>query len=158
MSSNKIIAIGLVSDTHGLVRPEVVTAFKGVDRIIHAGDIDQPQVLEALEEIAPVWAVRGNMDYGRWAQKLPLADTIEIEGLFLHVLHDLQRMGLDPLASDISAVISGHTHRPLIEEKQGIIYINPGSAGYSRSGQPVTVARLSISRSKLSAEIIELKC
>jgi putative phosphoesterase len=158
MSNNKIITIGLISDTHGLVRPEVMTAFKGVDRIIHAGDIDQPQVLEALEEIAPVRTVRGNMDYGRWAQKLPLADTIEIEGLFLHVLHDLQRMGLDPLAGDISAVISGHTHRPLIEEKQGIIYINPGSAGYGRSGQPVTVARLSISRSKLAAEIIELKC
>jgi hypothetical protein len=157
MGEGKIIRIGLISDTHGLLRPEVVVAFKGVDRILHAGDIDQPQVLAALEEIAPVTAVRGNMDSGRWARRLPASDTIEVDGLYLHVLHDLQRLDLDPLAADISAVISGHTHRPLIEERQGVVYINPGSAGYGRSGQPASVARLSISQAKLTAEIIELK-
>jgi putative phosphoesterase len=157
MSNPKIIRIGLISDTHGLLRPEVLSAFKGVDRIIHAGDIDQPQVLTALEEIAPVTAVRGNMDYGPWAQRLPLADTIDLEGLYLHVLHDLQRLDLDPPSADIGAVISGHTHRPLIEERQGVIYINPGSAGYGRSSHPVSVALLNLSRAKMTAEIVELK-
>lgn len=145
--------IGVISDTHGHLRAEVAKALKGVDRIIHAGDIGKPEVLEALRAIAPVHAVRGNMD-GHWAFELPETEVVEIGDLLLYVLHDVFRLDLDPAAAGFVAVINGHTHKAAIENRKGVLYLNPGSAASFKF--PATVAFLRIRGRSLEPEVIEL--
>lgn len=131
-------------------------AFKGVDLIIHAGDIGEPDILTSLEKIAPTIAVRGNMDFGPWSEQLGAQEIIEVSHTRLLVLHDVYRLALNSQDARPDVVISGHTHRPLQEDNEGVLYINPGSAGYPKFGQPATVARLLIKEQSRQAEIIEL--
>ena len=148
--------IGLISDTHGLLRPEALAALQGADRIIHAGDVGAPAVLEALRAVAPVSAVRGNVDHGEWAAALPLTQVIESEAGLLYCLHDLNTLDLDPGAAGLAAVISGHSHQPRIERRGGVLYINPGSAGPRRFSLPVSLARLHLEHGGLEAELVTL--
>jgi putative phosphoesterase len=148
-----IETIGVISDTHSLVRPEVITAFSGVGLIIHAGDIGDADVLEQLGAVAPVIAVRGNNDRGDWARHLPETEAVEIMGRRFYLLHDLRELGLDPAAAGFRGVISGHSHRPLIEEKSGVLFINPGSAGPKRFKLPVSIGFIRIDGTDLRAEI-----
>ncbi|MFP3870437.1 MAG: metallophosphoesterase family protein [Syntrophobacteria bacterium] len=147
--------VGLISDTHGLLRPEAVKALKGVDLTIHAGDIGNPGVLEDLRAVAPVFAVRGNMDGGEWARELPETEVVEVGEVLVYVLHDVRRMDLDPAAAGFSAVISGHTHTASIEKREGVLFLNPGTAGPFKS--PVSVAVLRIQGGHLDAHLIELE-
>ena len=148
--------IGVISDTHGLLRREAIEALQGVDRILHAGDVGDPDILQELEKIAPVTAVRGNVDSGAWAHKLPLSDVIEIERVSIYVLHILEKLDLKPEAAGFRVVVYGHSHVPKIEEKSGVLYFNPGSAGPRRFKLPVTVGRLMVDGEKAQAEIIKL--
>jgi putative phosphoesterase len=148
--------VGIISDTHGRLPHSVAEAFNGVDLIIHAGDIGEPNIIKALEKIAPTIAVRGNMDMGQWARQLPTDEAIEISRTLLYVIHDVYRLKLKPNIAAPNVVISGHTHRPLQEENQGVLYVNPGSAGYPKYGHPATVALLQIKGQSLQAQIIEL--
>jgi uncharacterized protein len=148
--------IGVISDTHGLLRPEAVEALRGCDRIIHAGDVGSPDVLDQLRRVAPVVAVRGNVDKGAWALALPRTATIDLGGQTIYMLHILGDLDLKPAAAGISAVVYGHSHKPSIEERDGILFLNPGSAGPRRFRLPVTVARLSASDGRLAARIIAL--
>ena len=140
----KIATVGVISDTHGLLRPELLELLKGVDAIIHAGDIGSPVVLKALREIAPVHAVRGNVDTGDWAAALPLSDQFEIAGRFVYLIHDLKTIDLDPVAAGIQVVISGHSHVPGITDKRGVLYLNPGSVGPKRFKLPISAALLRV--------------
>lgn len=149
--------VGVISDTHGLVRPEAVAELRGSQLIVHAGDIGRPEVLEELRKLAPVIAVRGNSDRGPWAETLPETEVIEAGGLYLYVLHDVNELDLDPAAAEFRAVISGHSHHPRVEERNGVMFLNPGSAGPRRFSLPVTLARLHIREGNLDAEIVELK-
>ncbi len=149
--------IGVVSDTHGLVRPEVLKAFEGVKLIIHAGDIGKPENLESLRTVAPVVAVRGNVDKGKWAGGLPEKEVVEVEDVSLYVLHDLSELDLDPAAAGFGAVISGHAHWPSIGERSGVLYLNPGSAGPRRFTFPVSVVLLHIRGASLDAQLVELE-
>jgi len=148
--------VGVISDTHGLLRPEVISAFEGVSLIIHAGDVGRPAVLEALGNIAHVVAVRGNTDGDAWAFRLPLTEVVTVAGISLYVLHDLSRLDLSPAVSGFNAVISGHTHEPLIKGRNDVLYINPGSAGPKRFTLPVSIALLHIKNNSLKAELITL--
>jgi putative phosphoesterase len=148
--------IGVISDTHGLLRPEALDALRGSEHIIHAGDVGKPEVLDALRTIAPVTAVRGNVDHGAWADRLPITEVVELAGVSVYVLHDLKQLDLDPNAADLAAVISGHTHQPKSEMKKGVLYLNPGSAGPRRFHLPITVGHLRIEDRHLSAEIIAI--
>jgi len=149
-------ALGIISDTHGLMRPEAIKALAGSTLIIHAGDIDTPEVLEALRAVAPVVAVRGNNDKGNWAQALPETEVVEVGGVTLYVLHDVKALDLDPAAAGFQAVISGHSHRPSMVKRQGVLFLNPGSAGPRRFTLPVSVARLSICGDAIDAHLVEL--
>lgn len=148
--------IGLISDTHGLLRPEALQALAGVQEIIHAGDIGTAEVLEALGRVAPVRAVRGNNDEGAWARKLPLRLDLQFAGARVHVLHDLKALGLDPAADRIDVVISGHSHKPGIVQRDGTLLVNPGSAGPRRFKLPVTIGYLSLAEGAVRAEIRSL--
>lgn len=149
--------VGIISDTHGLVRPEAVSALRGVRLIIHAGDVGNADVLEKLQAIAPVIAVRGNTDRGGWAFDLPQTEVAGIGGSSLYILHDIHDLDLDPVASGFSAVISGHSHKPFTERRNGVLFLNPGSAGPRRFNLPVTVALLRIKGRSLEPHIIELE-
>ena len=149
--------IGVISDTHGLVRPQVAELFKGAEMIIHAGDIGSSKVLDSLEAIAPVKAVRGNNDRDPWAQTIPLTHVIEHDSHCFYVLHELESLDLDLTAPEFSGVIFGHSHRPCAEIRKGMLYLNPGSAGPRRFRLPLTVARLHFNKTGLTPEIIELK-
>ncbi len=149
-------SVGVISDTHGLLRPEAITALRGVQLIVHAGDIGSADVLAALATLAPVVAVRGNNDRERWARRIPLAQTVEVCGSRIHVLHDVHDLRDDPARAGYGAVISGHSHRPLIAWRDGVLYLNPGSAGRRRFTLPVTVARLSVARGTMRPELVEL--
>lgn len=151
------IHIGLISDTHGLLRPEALAALRGSDHIIHAGDIGDRKILDKLREIAQVTAVRGNVDRGAWAKKIPATDVLEIHGTMIYVLHILQELDLKPEAAGFAAVICGHSHVPRHEFKNGVLYFNPGSAGPRRFRLPVTVGRLTFCEGQLTPEIIHLK-
>ena len=151
------MVLGVISDTHGLLRPEALEALAGVDRILHAGDVGAREVLEQLALIAPVTAIRGNVDYGPWASELPETEAVEIEGVIIHMLHDLGELDLKPEAAGMRAVISGHSHRPAMEEKNGVLYFNPGSAGPRRFHLPVSVGKLRIQAGEVSGQILELK-
>ena len=130
--------IGVIADTHGLLRPEVLELFTGVSLIIHAGDVGTPDVLSTLREIAPVRAVRGNVDKGTWADSVPATDVVEVNDRFIYLLHDLNTLDLDPAAAGMQMVISGHSHRPNESRKNGVLYLNPGSAGSRRFKLPIT--------------------
>ena len=148
--------IGIISDTHGLVRLEVIEALTGAELIIHAGDIGNVDVLKTLERVAPVVAVRGNNDHGSWAERIPLTNVVEHRSYFLYVLHELDHLDLDPVASEMAAVIYGHSHRASAEMRRGVLYLNPGSAGPRRFTLPIAVARLHMTDTGLTPEIIEI--
>ncbi len=148
--------IGLISDTHGLLRPEAVAALRGCDHLIHAGDIGTPELLDRLREIAPLTVVRGNNDKAEWASAISDAETIDLAGVLIHVTHDLAELDLDPRAADIHVVVTGHSHIPKIETRDGVLYLNPGSAGPRRFQLPVTVAELMIDAEGIVARIIAL--
>jgi putative phosphoesterase len=148
--------IGVISDTHSLLRPEALAALQGAQHIIHAGDICAPDVLVALAEIAPVTAVRGNNDKGAWASRLPATAVFEAEGVLLYVLHDLAELDLDPAAAGFSVVIAGHSHRPSQDERNGVLYFNPGSAGPRRFRLPICVGRLHIEKGTARGELVTL--
>ncbi len=148
--------IGILSDTHGLMRQDALSMLRGVSLIIHAGDIGTPQVIQQLETIAPVVAVRGNTDQGVWAYKLPTTEVVEREGISLYVLHNIAELNLDPAAAGFKAVIFGHSHKPLQEIRKGVLFLNPGSAGPKRFKLPVTMALISIKENQLIARIVGL--
>lgn len=148
--------IGVISDTHGLLRPGAVDVLRGADLIVHAGDVGAPDVLPALARLAPVFAVRGNVDREAWARVLPETQVVEAGGLFLYVLHDLGLLDLDPKAAGFAVVISGHSHRPALAERNGVLFLNPGSAGPRRFDLPVSLARVLIDSGRATAEIIPL--
>jgi hypothetical protein len=148
--------LGIVSDTHGLLRPEAVHALRGVDQILHLGDVGKPSVLQALEEIAPVTAVRGNTDREGPSAKLPETEVVLMEGLYIYMLHDLKTLHLDPAAAKFAAVLHGHTHVPNFYTKKSVLYFNPGSCGPRRFELPVTVGLLEIASRKILPTIISL--
>jgi len=151
------ILVGVISDTHGLLRPEAVVALKGTDLIIHAGDVGTPEVIDALRNLAPTFAVRGNVDKAHWAAALPMTSHVEVGGLLFHVLHDIAELDLDPAAVGYAAVVYGHSHRPSIEVREGVLFLNPGSAGPRRFKLPVSIARIGVSGQQLRPEVVELK-
>jgi len=155
--SEKRITLGVISDTHGLLRPEAVQALRGSDRILHAGDVGAPEILEALAQIAPVTAVRGNVDTEPWAHALPETELVEAAGVSIYLLHDLGQLDLKPQAAGFRVVVYGHSHQPKMEEKNGVLYFNPGSAGPRRFKLPVSVGRLIIEAGKVRAQLMELK-
>jgi uncharacterized protein len=148
--------IGVISDTHGLLRPEAVAALKNSDYIIHAGDVGDPAILDKLNEIAPVTAVRGNVDRGAWAQKIPQTNVLEVEGISIYVLHILEELDLKPEAVGFAAVIYGHSHMPKLETKNGVLYFNPGSAGPRRFNLPVSVGKLALRHGQIESQILQI--
>lgn len=149
-------SIGVISDTHGLLRPQALEALRSSDYIIHAGDVGNPEILARLREIAPVTAVRGNVDRGVWARSLPKAEVLEAGGISIYVLHIFPELDLKPEAAGFSAVIYGHSHVPKIETRNGILYFNPGSAGPGRFRLPVSIGRLSVRDRVVRGEVIHL--
>jgi putative phosphoesterase len=150
------VSVGLISDTHGLLRPEALEALRGSRHIVHAGDIGDPAVLEALARIAPVTAVRGNNDKGSWARKLRETEVLELGRTRLYVIHNLSELALDPAAAGIHVVVAGHSHRPAEELRDGVLYVNPGSAGPRRFTLPIALGELQISGARVRARIREL--
>ena len=148
--------IGVISDTHGLLRPEALNALRRSDHIIHAGDIGDAAILDKLAHIAPLTAIRGNVDREAWARKLPPNDVLQIGGVSIYLLHNLQDLDLKPEAAGFAVVVSGHSHMPKQEKKNGVLYFNPGSAGPRRFRLPVTVGRLKVKGGKVVGEIVEL--
>jgi uncharacterized protein len=149
--------IGVISDTHGLLRAEAVNALVGSDVILHAGDIGKPEVLEGLQAIAPTIAVRGNNDKGVWAEKIPERETVQIEEVQIHLLHIVKELAFDPKESGIRIVISGHSHKPLIEDQGDVLFLNPGSAGPRRFKLPISVAQLHLDGTAVHVKIVELE-
>jgi uncharacterized protein len=148
--------IGIISDTHGLLRPEAVSALSGCDLILHAGDIGKPDVLKSLKMIAPVYAIRGNNDTDEWAEKIPEYRTVKIGEASIYMIHDVKEMPLDPKRKRVNVVVSGHSHKPSIQDKDGVLFVNPGSAGPRRFKLPVAIAILKINQTNIEARIIEL--
>ena len=155
-NSDRVI-VGAISDTHGLLRDEALEALRAANYILHAGDIGDPDILDELRQLAPVTAVRGNVDTEEWARKLPLTEVIEVAGVSIYLLHNLDELDLKPEAAGFRAVVYGHSHQPKIEEKNGVLYFNPGSAGPRRFTLPVSVGRLVIEDGRVRAELTELK-
>lgn len=151
-----MINIGLISDTHGLLRPQALAALQGSDFIVHGGDIGSAQILQTLGSIAPVTAVRGNNDGEDWAAAVPEAALLEAGGIRIHVLHDLKTLDLAPAANGIGVVVSGHSHKPRVHEQGGVLFVNPGSAGPRRFKLPISVGLLRIESGQVTAEIVEL--
>ena len=150
------VRIGVLSDTHGLLRPEAIAELGGAELIVHAGDVGDPSILERLGDIAPVRAVRGNVDTAPWARALPEAEVVEVPGALVYVLHDLSALDLDPRAAGFAAVVYGHSHRPSIESRGGVLYLNPGSAGPRRFRLPVSLAWLVVEPRDVRARLVEL--
>jgi len=151
------IIVGLISDTHGLLRPEALDPLRGSDFIVHAGDIGDPGIVTELARLAPVVAVRGNVDKAAWAQSIPSTDVLEVGGAaFLYVLHNIEDLDLDPAAAGFHAVVFGHSHQPGVRWKDGVLYVNPGSAGPRRFSLPISVGRLLVDAGTVSAELIEI--
>ena len=151
-----MLRVGLISDTHGLLRPEAEAAMIGCDYIVHAGDIGDATILTKLSVIAPVTAVRGNTDKGAWAKTVPLSKVLQVGEIFIYVLHDLAELDLDPAAAGFQVIVSGHSHHPLIQKRKGVLYVNPGSAGPRRFKLPIAVAELHISGTTINTQILEL--
>ena len=156
MTAIDAIRIGLISDTHGLVRDEALAALDGCQHIIHAGDIDTPDVLETLRRLAPVTVVRGNNDRGTWADSIPVFDVVEFGVVSVYVRHDEAELDIDPVAAGFRVMVFGHSHRPMVEAREGILFVNPGSAGPRRFKLPIAVGELLISGDRVDARIIEL--
>lgn len=148
--------VGLISDTHGLLRPEALTILRGSDYIVHGGDICDPGILEELAALAPLTAVRGNNDRGPWAETLRHAEILQVGEIFVYAIHDLAQLDLEPEAAGVHVVVSGHSHRPLVERRNGVLYVNPGSSGPRRFTLPVAVGELLVQGRSVSARIIEL--
>lgn len=157
MSAKSELRVGVISDTHGLLRPEVRAFLSGCDYIIHGGDVGDAAILEELEALAPVIAVKGNNDDEPWANNLRDTELIRLGGIFVYVIHNLSQLDIDPAALGIRAVISGHSHKPLIEERAGIIYLNPGSCGPRRFKLPVAMGELLVAGRNVHARIVELQ-
>jgi putative phosphoesterase len=154
--AEKPIIVGVISDTHALVRPEAIEALRESDRILHAGDVGAPEILRRLVQVAPVAAIRGNVDTQPWARALPATEVVEIAGISIYMLHNLAQLDLKPEAAGFRVVIYGHSHHPKMEEKNGVLYFNPGSAGPQRFRLPVSVGKLTIAAGKVQAELVEL--
>jgi putative phosphoesterase len=152
-----LLRIGLISDTHGLLRPEAVEFLEGSDRIVHGGDLCDASVLEALSAIAPVTAVRGNNDRGSWASRLRETELVQVGEVFVYAIHDLAQLDMEPHAAGVQVVVSGHSHKPSVQRRNGILYVNPGSAGPRRFKLPISVGELTVTGSLVSARIVELK-
>lgn len=150
--------VGVISDTHGLLREEAVAALSGSEYIVHAGDVGKPEILDWLREIAPVTAVRGNVDRGAWSRELPDTDTVEVDGMSIYVLHILAELDLKPEAAGFGVVVYGHSHMPKQEVKNGVLYFNPGSAGPRRFRLPVSVGKLVVGAGHVHGEIVNLEC
>jgi uncharacterized protein len=150
------VKIGVISDTHGLLRPEAEQRLAGVAHIIHAGDVGRPEIITRLRRIAPVIAIKGNVDTAPWAARYPATKTVKLSGRTIYILHDVNELAFDPSSRGIDVVVSGHSHKPRIEEVDGVLYLNPGSAGPRRFKLPVTVATLELTRSGVGAVIHEL--
>ncbi len=150
------MVVGVISDTHGLLRPEAMAALRGSEHILHAGDIGSPDIIRALEELAPVTAIRGNVDVDPWAQEFRETEVVEIAGLHLYMVHDVKALDLNPAVAGFAAVISGHTHQPFQETKNGVLYFDPGSAGPKRFKLPTSVGFLEIAGGKISGRILML--
>ena len=148
--------VGIISDTHGLLRPEAAEALQGSEFIIHAGDIGKGEIIESLSEVAPVTAVYGNIDKGETRSLYPHDAVLQVRGCYIYVLHIIDELNIDPDAAGFQVVVYGHSHKPAIERKNGVLYVNPGSAGPRRFSLPVTVARLTVSDDGVDAEILEL--
>jgi len=148
--------LGVISDTHGLVRPQALDALAGVDLILHAGDIGNQQVLDTLNQIAPVVAVRGNNDKGDWATSIPDWEVVEVGRISIYMLHDVKEIDISPAGAGFHVVVSGHSHRPSVEEARGVLYVNPGSAGPRRFKLPISLAHLIVTGNKVQANIVEL--
>lgn len=157
MIRRRQVTIGLISDTHGLLRPEALDALQGSDRIIHAGDVGDPAILIELARIAPVTAVRGNIDRGSWADALPAKAVLEVGGARILVLHNLADLDVDPAAAGFRAAVHGHSHRPGHWAKDGVLYVNPGSAGPRRFALPISAGRLVVGDAGLSVDLIAIK-
>lgn len=154
--SHKFTKIGLISDTHGLMRPQALRALEGSDMILHAGDIGSPEIISALKALAPVVAIRGNVDVEPWAAELPETEVVETDEATFYVLHDVHALDLKPAAAGFDIVMSGHSHKPICTERDGVLYINPGSAGPRRFKLLVTVARLDLSQTPWKVEFVDL--
>jgi putative phosphoesterase len=150
------LLIGVISDTHGLLRPEALEALRGSEHIIHAGDVGAPEILAKLRELAPVTAVRGNVDVEPWAQELLATENVELADVSIYVLHDLKQLDLDPRSAGFAAVISGHTHQHKTERRNGVLYFNPGSAGPRRFRLPISLGRLRIENGAITPELITI--
>ena len=148
--------VGVISDTHGLIRPEAFTRLRGSDLIVHCGDVGASAVLDTLRVLAPVHAVRGNNDKGRWASDLPTDEVVEVGTHVLYVIHDIGELNLEPAAAGFTVVLSGHSHRPSVENRNGVLFVNPGSAGPRRFSLPVAVAQLVLGPDRCDASIVEL--
>jgi putative phosphoesterase len=151
-----MIRVGLIADTHGLLRPEAVDVLRGRDHILHAGDIGNARILQELARLCPLTAVRGNNDVGDWASLLHETQTLALGGILIHVLHDLSELDLDPVAAGYRVIVSGHSHKASIAERGGVLFVNPGSAGPRRFKLPVCVAELSLDGAGVSARILPL--
>jgi uncharacterized protein len=151
-----MVAVGLISDTHGLLRPQALEALSGSDHIVHAGDIGDAVVLERLRRLAPVTAVRGNNDVGAWASKLPETAVLEVGEVRIYVIHNVGELPVDPKEEGFQVVVAGHSHRPMNERRGGVLFVNPGSAGPRRFSLPIAVARLTVSGREARFELIEL--
>ena len=150
------MVVGVISDTHGLLRPQALQLLRGSGHIIHAGDIGAPEIVPALEQVAPVTAIRGNIDKQDWARRFSEAEVVELAGLHIYIIHDAQALDLNPKAAGFAAVISGHSHRPHQQLKDGVVYFNPGSAGPRRFKLPVTLGRLEIAQGRVKGEILNI--
>jgi hypothetical protein len=155
--SERELTVGVISDTHGLLRPQAVAALRGSDLIIHAGDVGKPEVIKTLAGIAPTFAVRGNVDTAAWAADLPLTELVDVGDRQFFVLHEVVQLDLDPAAAGFAAVVFGHSHQPLIETRDGVLFLNPGSAGPRRFNLPIALARVGVSGGRLHPEIVELQ-
>jgi uncharacterized protein len=151
-----VFRVGLISDTHGLLRPEAKAFLQGSDYIVHGGDICDPSVLEQLASIAPVTAVRGNNDKGAWAEQLRETEFLRVGEVLVYIIHDLARLDIEPVSAGVRVVVSGHSHKPAVEERNGILYVNPGSAGRRRFKLPVAVGELIVTGASVSARTVEL--
>ena len=148
--------VGLISDTHGLLRPQALDYLRGSDHIVHAGDIVDPAILDLLAELAPLTAVRGNNDTGAWARALPETATLTLDGVTIHILHDLKELAIDPAAHGVRVVIAGHSHKPACEERGGVLYVNPGSAGRRRFTLPISLGELLIEDGQVDVRLLML--
>jgi uncharacterized protein len=149
--------LGIISDTHGLVRPEALAFLRGCERIVHGGDIGSAEVLAQLSAVAPITAVRGNNDKGAWAEAIPETELFEFNGTYVYAIHDLSQLDIEPSAAGVHVVVSGHSHKPAVQRRDGVLYVNPGSAGPRRFRLPIAVAEVVVIGDQVSARVVELE-